>query len=462
MVQFEGKFQFVSQNNFEEFAKVLGDQNLVNTVLQPRPSFELSKNGDEWTFTSSSGDNTYTKTFKMNVPFEETLPSLPDRKFQTVTSIEGNTFKTETQVNDSLKVTRLYEFSDNELLVHISTNKSDVKATRVYKRSGARPKHWSWFLLFLLLTRFHTPTIRYNMSGLADPVAFAKDFLAGGVAAAISKTTVAPIERVKLLLQVQHISKQISEEQRYKGMIDCFVRIPKEQGFLSYWRGNLANVIRYFPTQALNFAFKDKYKQVFLGGVDKNTQFLRYFVGNLASGGAAGATSLCFVYPLDFARTRLAADVGKAGGEREFTGLGNCLTKIFKADGITGLYRGFGVSVQGIIIYRAAYFGFYDTARGMLPDPKKTPFLISWGIAQVVTTVAGIVSYPFDTVRRRMMMQSGRAKSEILYKSTLHCWATIYKTEGGNAFFKGAFSNILRGTGGALVLVLYDEIKNLL
>lgn len=81
--------------------------------------------------------------------------------------------------------------------------------------------------------------------------------------------------------------------------------------------------------------------------------------------------------------TRLAADVGKAGGEREFTGLGNCLTKIFKADGLSGLYKGFGVSVQGIIIYRAAYFGFYDTARGMLPDPKKTPFLVSWGIAQV-------------------------------------------------------------------------------
>lgn len=186
----------------------------------------------------------------------------------------------------------------------------------------------------------------------------------------------------------------------------------------------------------------------------------------------------------------MAADVGKAGGGREFTGLGNCLTKIFKSDGIIGLYRGFGVSVQGIIIYRASYFGFYDTARGMLPDPKKTPFLISWGIAQVkirlpsfllswcdsshcislihsnllqvVTTVAGIISYPFDTVRRRMMMQSGRAKTDILYKNTLHCWATIYKSEGGNAFFKGAFSNVLRGTGGALVLVLYDEIKNLL
>ncbi|MEJ1821242.1 MC/SLC25 family protein, partial [Escherichia coli] len=93
-----------------------------------------------------------------------------------------------------------------------------------------------------------------------DPMSFMKDFIAGGIAAAISKTAVAPIERVKLLLQVQAASKQISADKAYKGMVDCFIRIPKEQGLLSYWRGNLANVIRYFPTQALNFAFKDKYK----------------------------------------------------------------------------------------------------------------------------------------------------------------------------------------------------------
>jgi len=292
-----------------------------------------------------------------------------------------------------------------------------------------------------------------------DPVSFAKDFIAGGISAAISKTAVAPIERVKLLLQVQHASKQITVDKQYKGMIDAFVRIPREQGFLAYWRGNLANVIRYFPTQALNFAFKDKYKQVFLGGVDKKTQFWRWFAGNLASGGAAGATSLCFVYPLDFARTRLAADVGKAGAEREFSGLGNCLMKIFKSDGLIGLYRGFNVSVQGIIIYRAAYFGFFDTAKGMLPDPKNTPLVISWMIAQTVTTISGIISYPFDTVRRRMMMQSGRSKGEVMYKNTIDCWVKINRNEGSKAFFKGAFSNVLRGTGGAFVLVLYDEIK---
>ncbi|KAK3921312.1 ADP,ATP carrier protein 1 [Frankliniella fusca] len=295
-----------------------------------------------------------------------------------------------------------------------------------------------------------------------DALSFFKDFMAGGISAAVSKTAVAPIERVKLLLQVQAASTQIAADKQYKGIVDCFVRIPKEQGVLSFWRGNLANVIRYFPTQALNFAFKDIYKQIFLGGVDKNTQFWRYFAGNLASGGAAGASSLCIVYPLDFARTRLAADIGKGPADRQFSGLGDCLKKTFKSDGLTGMYRGFGVSVQGIIIYRAAYFGFFDTAKGMLPNPKTTPFLVSWAIAQTVTTVAGIASYPFDTVRRRMMMQAGRKKADIMYTGTLDCWAKIAKNEGTGAFFKGAFSNVLRGTGGALVLVFYDEIKKLI
>lgn len=295
-----------------------------------------------------------------------------------------------------------------------------------------------------------------------DALSFAKDFLAGGISAAVSKTAVAPIERVKLILQVQAANKQIKAGSEYKGIIDCFVRIPKEQGFGAFWRGNLANVIRYFPTQALNFAFKDVYKQIFLGGVDQKTQFWRYFIGNLGSGGAAGATSLCFVYPLDYARTRLGADVGKGAADRQYNGLVDCIKKTVKSDGIVGLYRGFSVSVQGIIIYRAAYFGCYDTARGSLPDPKNSPFIVNFGIAQVVTICSGILSYPFDTVRRRMMMQSGRAKADIMYKNTLDCWVKISKQEGSRAFFKGALSNVFRGTGGALVLVFYDELKKLL
>ena len=89
-------------------------------------------------------------------------------------------------------------------------------------------------------------------------VSFTKDFLVGGVAVAISRMVVAPTDEVKLVLQVQHASKQITADQHYKGIKDCVVRIPKEQGVLSFWCGNLANVIRYLPTQTLNFTFKDK------------------------------------------------------------------------------------------------------------------------------------------------------------------------------------------------------------
>jgi len=282
------------------------------------------------------------------------------------------------------------------------------------------------------------------------------DFLIGGVSAAVSKTIVAPIERVKLLLQVQDASQSIKAEDRYNGIGDCFKRVLSEQGFTSFWRGNLANVIRYFPTQALNFAFKDFYKKIF-NPYNPKTEPGKFFVGNCMSGGAAGATSLTVVYPLDFARTRLAADVG-SGGDREFNGLVDCIMKIFKKDGPAGLYRGFGISVVGIIAYRAAYFGMFDTGKPMFfPDAKNANVFAMWMFAQVVTVSAGILSYPLDTVRRRLMMDSGRA--EKMYNGTMDCFAKIARDEGPRAFFKGSLSNVIRGTGGALVLVFYSKIE---
>lgn len=282
------------------------------------------------------------------------------------------------------------------------------------------------------------------------------DFLIGGVSAAVSKTIVAPIERVKLLLQVQDASSTIKAEDRYNGIGDCFKRVINEQGFASLWRGNLANVVRYFPTQALNFAFKDFYKTIF-NPYNPKTDPGKFFIGNCLSGGAAGATSLTVVYPLDFARTRLAADVG-SGGDREFNGLVDCLKKIFMKDGPLGLYRGFGISVIGIVAYRASYFGMFDTGKAMLfPDAKNANVLAMWAYAQFVTVSAGIISYPLDTVRRRLMMDSGRA--EKMYNGTLDCFAKIARDEGPRAFFKGSLSNVIRGTGGALVLVFYSKIE---
>jgi len=196
-----------------------------------------------------------------------------------------------------------------------------------------------------------------------------------------------------------------------------------------------------------------------MDGVDKNN-FWKFFAGNLAAGGAAGATSLAIVYPLDFARTRLGADVGKAAGDREFKGLADCVKKSYKADGIVrGLYPGFISSVQGIIIYRAIYFGAYDTAKTLFDKPN---IGTKFAIAQCVAMGSVTVAYPFDTVRRRLMMMSGQAGGEKMYSGTMDCWRKILRDEGAKAFFKGNFTNVLRSIGCALVLVGYDEIIDVL
>lgn len=296
---------------------------------------------------------------------------------------------------------------------------------------------------------------------MASEKNFALDFMLGGVSAAVSKTAAAPIERVKLLIQNQdEMIKAGRLSTPYKGIGECFSRTIKDEGFVALWRGNTANVLRYFPTQALNLAFKDKFKAMF--GYKKDEGYWRWFAGNLASGGAAGATSLFFVYSLDYARTRLANDAkssSKAGGERQFNGLVDVYRKTIASDGIAGLYRGFNISCVGIIVYRGLYFGLYDSLKpvllvGDLSNSLLASFLLGWGI----TIGAGLASYPIDTVRRRMMMTSGAA---VKYNSSLHCFQTVIKNEGVKSLFKGAGANILRAVAGAGVLAGYDKLQEI-
>jgi solute carrier family 25 (adenine nucleotide translocator) protein 4/5/6/31 len=288
---------------------------------------------------------------------------------------------------------------------------------------------------------------------------FVIDFLMGGVSAAVSKTAAAPIERIKLLIQNQaEMIKQGRLDRKYNGIVDCFKRTMADEGTVALWRGNTANVIRYFPTQALNFAFRDKFKSMFGYKKDRDG-YAKWMAGNLASGGAAGATSLLFVYSLDYARTRLANDAksAKKGGERQFNGLVDVYKKTIASDGISGLYRGFGPSVLGIVVYRGLYFGMYDSIKPvLLTGNLEGNFLASFLLGWCVTTGAGIASYPLDTVRRRMMMTSGEA---VKYRSSAHAFSEIVKKEGVKSLFKGAGANILRAVAGAGVLAGYDKLQ---
>ncbi|KAH0895897.1 hypothetical protein HID58_045465, partial [Brassica napus] len=300
-----------------------------------------------------------------------------------------------------------------------------------------------------------------RMTSTKNPEKFSTDFAMGGAAAIVAKSAAAPIERVKLLLQNQgEMIKTGHLTTPYSTLSNCFLRIFKEEGALSFWRGNQANVIRYFPTQASNFAFKGYFKTL-LGYSKERDGYFKWFAGNVASGSAAGATTSLFLYHLDYARTRLGTDAKESSvnGKRQFRGMVDVYRKTLSSDGVRGLYRGFGVSIVGITLYRAMYFGMYDTIKpivlvGSLEGNFLASFLLGWSI----TTSAGVIAYPFDTLRRRMMLTSGQP---VKYRNAVHALREIMKTEGFYALYRGVTANMLLGVAGAGVLAGYDQLHRI-
>jgi len=285
-----------------------------------------------------------------------------------------------------------------------------------------------------------------------DKLGFAENFFLSGSAAVVAKTSAAPLERIKLLMQNQgELMKQGRLDKGYTNVVECFTRTLRNEGVVGFWRGNLASVIRYFPQQALNFAFKDEIKKIFKPG--KNALYVEKFSKNILSGGCAGSLSLVFVQSIDYTRTRLAVDA-KNGGKRQYSGILDVYRQTIRSDGVRGLYRGFAVSCTCIFIYRGLYFGLYDSLKPIVLKEEGSwvhVFLLGW----LVTVTAGLAAYPVDTIKRRMMMTVGQKDK---YKSSWTCVQQVVGSEGMSALYKGAGVNIVRGVAGAGVLAGFDKL----
>jgi len=284
---------------------------------------------------------------------------------------------------------------------------------------------------------------------------------AGGISGAISKTITAPLEKVKLAIQNQDSNPRIlsGEMKRYTGMGNCFSRHISELGAGSLWRGNFANCIRYVPTAACNLAFKDTIKGMF-PKYDKNTDFGKFAMAQVGSGAAAGGLTNTLVYPLIYIRTVLGADLGAV---KQYSGMGDCFKQTIKNNGFMSLYNGIGPSSIGIVVYRGTQFGLQDTIKAFNPYQKDVSVIgifSKFCVAQIAVSASGVVSYPFDTMQRRLQIEASKPKKDQIYNGMQDCFKKILKTEGPKGFFKGALANVLRGTGAAIVLVMYDEIMN--
>jgi len=287
------------------------------------------------------------------------------------------------------------------------------------------------------------------------------DLLIGGSIGAIAKTVMSPVERVKLLMQTQDSNPDVlsGKVKRYSSVVDCFRRVNSEQGVKAFWRGNLVNCLRYAPQQGSALAFNDLLNNLFPVYSSK-TDFWKSVAVKLTSGGLAGAVANTICYPFDFARTRLASDL--ATGKPRFSGIMDCIGSTVRQQGLTGLYTGWSVTVAGAFVYRAGQLGLFKQIQDMNPyqNDKGTIGAVSSFVA-VTTARTAIMpfNYPFDTVRRRMMLESEKPVASRQYKGSLDCFRQVMAKEGAKGMYKGMVPELFRGVGGSLVIVAYDRLK---
>jgi solute carrier family 25 (adenine nucleotide translocator) protein 4/5/6/31 len=265
-------------------------------------------------------------------------------------------------------------------------------------------------------------------------------------------------------MQTQDSNPKIlsGEEKRYNGLGDCFRRVHVEQGMNAFWRGNLVNCLRYAPQQGSALAFNDTIRAL-TPKYDPINDAFKATVTSLLSGGLAGAGANTICYPFDFARTRLASDVGS--GKKVFNGIGDCILKTVKQQGITGLYRGWAVTCAGAFVYRGGQLGLFSQIMEMNPYKKdKGAFglFITFCAATAGRTAVMPFNYPFDTVRRRLMLESEKPAADRLYKGGVDCFFKVLKAEGLVGMYKGMVPELFRGVGGSVVLVAYNRIKVLM
>eukprot|EP01043_Picozoa_sp_COSAG02_P022637 COSAG02_NODE_1182_length_14021_cov_4.502442_11_plen_326_part_00 len=304
----------------------------------------------------------------------------------------------------------------------------------------------------------------------------------GGAASAIAKTTIAPFERTKILLQTSSLVEGMGGHRPYRGVVDALARIPREQGVAAFWRGNLTNISRVVPTYALRFMFFDQFRKLTSIGHDSSKPLP--LSRQMAAGALSGSVTMLCTFPLDLLRTRMSAEVTAAGAPRVYRGMYSSARRIVQAQGVSGLYQGIGISLFEIAPYLAISFGGYEYLKERLPRPAgsdveggagRMTVLGLWsklGCGWLAGLSASLTCYPADTVKRQMMLSGSAATVTAASNSTTAprvaesvgaCVARMYRAGGMQIFYRGCLINAVNsGPAAAITFVVNDLLRELL
>ncbi|XP_064138543.1 mitochondrial adenyl nucleotide antiporter SLC25A24 isoform X2 [Loxodonta africana] len=277
-----------------------------------------------------------------------------------------------------------------------------------------------------------------------------RQLLAGGVAGAVSRTSTAPLDRLKVMMQV-HGSKSDK-----MNLVGGFRQMVKEGGVRSLWRGNGTNVIKIAPETAVKFWAYEQYKKLLTEEGQKIGTFERFISGSMA-----GATAQTFIYPMEVLKTRLA--VGKTG---QYSGIFDCAKKIMKHEGLGAFYKGYIPNLLGIIPYAGIDLAVYELLKShwldnFAKDTVNPGVMVLLGCGALSSTCGQLASYPLALVRTRMQAQAMLEGSPQL--NMVGLFRRIISKEGVRGLYRGItpnFMKVLPAVG--ISYVVYENMKQTL
>ncbi|KAI9067141.1 mitochondrial carrier [Trametes sanguinea] len=297
-------------------------------------------------------------------------------------------------------------------------------------------------------------------------------FIAGGIAGAASRTVVSPLERLKIIQQVQ----PTSSDRQYKGVWSSLVRMWREEGFKGFMRGNGINCLRIIPYSAVQFTTYEQLKKWFTGHgarpLDTPTR--------LCAGALAGITSVCTTYPLDLVRSRLsiatasiplqpsvsaapssaaaqpalasAYHTASTSGRpvaaavfspKDLTMWGMTLKVMREEGGVRALYRGLVPTAMGVAPYVGINFASYEALRGVITPPGKSSVHRKLLCGALAGSISQTLTYPFDVLRRKMQV-TGMNALGVKYNGAMDALQSIVRTEGIKGLYRGLWPNLLK------------------
>lgn len=313
---------------------------------------------------------------------------------------------------------------------------------------------------------------------------FGKSLVAGGIAGAVSRTVVSPLERLKIIYQLQldqpsasdgRRDGRVGEARTGGGVFQSLRHMYRTEGVVGFFKGNGTNIVRIVPYSAVQFATYETSKRFLTGG---DVQKEERTTVKLASGATAGICSVVATYPLDLVRTRLSLP-----GETPRTIALTMRQVVATEGGWRALYKGLVPTVAGIAPYVALNFTVYETSKSWLLQRKRRFAENTSGGGGVVDSsaielsvptklacgglagaVAQTCTFPLDVIRRRMQVH--RSTVIATGRDNVTAWQMVQRLQsqgGWRAFYRGMWPNLLKVVPAiSTSFVVYEASKSFL